>query len=393
MKKRIFISLFIATMVAMLGVGVIEPILPLYAKSMKATGIELGIIFAGFALARGIFAPIIGQFSDEHGRKKLIIAGLVFFIILSICYVFASDPLALTIIRTIQGFSTVLVTAVAQAYVGDITPIGKEGKYMNLFFMSFFGGQALGPYLGGYLSDQYNMKFPFYAMAILSTLALILILFFVSESTATKKHKREHIPLFKSLVPVYKDKPMRGIMTYMFSRGFYRWGFNTFFPILAVKAASISLTNVGLILSAYMLSGAFIQYPSGLAVDKYPAKKVNFILIGGVTSAVAMCIIGYFNSVWMFVLLTVIMGVFSSVSRASAVAIRTERGRIFGMGAATGAFTASLSFGQVLGPIIFGVIADFFSIPIAFVLGGIIGLVGTTMAYIHLKTEVNSSET
>ncbi len=393
MKKRIFISLFIATMVAMLGVGVIEPILPLYAKSMNATGIELGIIFAGFALARGIFAPIIGQFSDEHGRKKLIIAGLIFFIILSICYVFASDPLALTIIRTVQGFSTVLVTAVAQAYVGDITPIGKEGKYMNLFFMSFFGGQALGPYLGGYLSDQYNMKFPFYAMAILSTLALILILFFVSESMATKKRKREHVPLLKSLIPVYKDKPMRGIMTYMFSRGFYRWGFNTFFPILAVKAASISLTNVGLILSAYMLSGAFIQYPSGLAVDKYPAKKNKFILIGGITSAVAMCIIGYFDSVWMFVLLTVIMGVFSSVSRASAVAIRTERGRIFGMGAATGAFTASISFGQVLGPIIFGVIADFFSIPTAFVFGGVIGLIGTTMAYIHLKAEANSSET
>ncbi len=380
-------------MVAMLGIGIIEPILPLYAKSMKATGIELGIIFSGFALSRGIFAPVIGQFSDEHGRKKLIIAGLILFIILSICYVFANDPLALMIIRTSQGFAAVLVTPVAQAYIGDITPTGKEGKYMNLFFMSFFGGQAIGPYLGGYLSDQFNMNYPFYAMAVLSALALVFILFFVPESSAIKKIKKRGTSFYKSLLPVYKDKPMRGIMTYMFSRGFYRWGFNTFFPILAVKVASISLTNVGLILSAYMLSGAVIQYPLGVAADKYPSEKNRFILIGGIISALAMCIIGYFSSLWVFIFLTVVMGVFSSVSRASAVAIRTERGRIFGMGSTTGAFTASISFGQVLGPIIFGVIADFFSIPIAFVFGGVIGLIGTTMAYIHLKAEVSSPET
>jgi MFS family permease len=386
MRKRIFISLFIATMVAMLSLGVIEPILPLYAKSMNATGIELGIIFSGFALSRGTFAPIIGQFSDEHSRKKLIIAGLILFIVLSICFVFAFDPLTLTLIRIVQGFSSVLVTPIAQAYIGDITPVGKEGKYMNLFFMSFFGGQAVGPYFGGYLSDQFNMKFPFYAMAVLSSLALILIIFFVPESTAIKKKKRNGTSFYKTLLPVYKDKPMRGIMVYMFSRGFYRWGFNTFFPVLAVKAAGISITNVGLILSAYMLAGAIIQYPSGLAVDKYPSWKSRFVFIGGIISAIAMCVIGYFNSLLMFVILTIIMGLFSSVSRASAVAIRTERGRVFGMGATTGAFTASISFGQVLGPIIFGLIADVFSIPTAFVLGGVIGLIGTTIASILLKS-------
>jgi multidrug resistance protein len=389
MRKRIFISLFIATMVAMLSLGVVEPILPLYAKSMNATGIELGIIFSGFALSRGTFAPIIGKFSDEHGRKKLIIAGLILFVVLSICFVFAFNPLTLTLIRIIQGFSSVLVTPVAQAYIGDITPIGKEGKYMNLFFMSFFGGQAVGPYFGGYLSDQFNMKFPFYAMAILSSLALILIIFFVPESTAVKKKKQEGVSFYKTLLPVYKDKPMRGIMVYMFSRGFYRWGFNTFFPVLAVKAAGISITNVGLILSAYMLSGAFIQYPSGLAVDKYPSRKSGFVFIGGVISAIAMCFIGYFNSLLMFVILTMTMGLFSSVSRASTVAIRTERGRVFGMGATTGAFTASISFGQVLGPIIFGVIADVFSIPTAFVLGGVVGLIGTTIASILLRPNKN----
>ncbi len=46
----IFTSLLIATVASVLGVGIIEPILPLYAKSMDASGIVIGLIFAEFAL-------------------------------------------------------------------------------------------------------------------------------------------------------------------------------------------------------------------------------------------------------------------------------------------------------------------------------------------------------
>ena len=389
MKKRIFFILFIATLVTMLSLGIITPILPLYAKSMNATGIELGIIFSGFALSRGIFAPIVGQYSDQYGRKKLIVTGLFLFIILSICYILASSPLALTIIRFAEGFSTVLVTPVAQSYIGDITPVGKEGNYMNLFFMSFFGGQALGPYLGGYLTDKFNISAPFYAMATLSFIALIFIVFFIPESQVILNQKKKKQPILKSLLPVFKDKPMQGIMAYFSSRGFYRWGFNTFFPVLAVKFASLSVTNIGIILSVYMLSGSVIQYPFGLLVDKYPQQKINLILIGGLIAAIPMCIFGQFKSMAMYFILTMIMGLFSSVSRASGIAIRTERGRIYGMGATTGAFTASLSFGQVIGPLVFGIIADAFGISTAFFVGGFIGVVGAIAATIFFKSKTS----
>ncbi len=389
MNKRIFISLFIATLIAMLSLGVITPILPLYAKNMNATGLEIGIIFSGFALSRGIFAPVIGQYSDQRGRKMFIITGLILFIILSICYVLAKTPLALTVIRIAEGFATVLVTPVAQAYIGDITPKGKEGKYMNLFFMSFFAGQSLGPFFGGYLSDKFNIDYPFYVMAVLSALSLLLIIFFVPENEAIKVSGKIKKPVFKSLAPVFKDKPMLGIMTYFVSRGFYRWGFNTFFPVLAVKTASLSMTNIGIILSVYMLSGSVIQYPFGLAADRFPKQKVAFIFAGGIISALAMCVFAYFHSMIMFFILTMIMGIFSSVSRASAITIRTERGRIYGMGAATGAFTTSLSLGQVIGPIVFGIIADAFNISTAFLVGGIVGIIGTVAAVIFLKVKTD----
>jgi multidrug resistance protein len=386
MNKKIYITLFIATVITMAGLGIIDPILPLYAKSMKATGIQLGIIFAGFALSRSIFAPIIGQYSDRHGRKNLMIAGLALFTVVSASFVYAKSPLALTLIRLVQGFAVVLVTPVAQAYIGDLTPVGKEGKYMNLFFMSFFAGMAIGPYLGGYLTDQFNIKVPFYAMGGMSLVVMLLVLFFVPESSAVKNHDLKKVPFFKSLLPVFKDKPMIGIMTYMATRGFYRWGFNTFFPLLAIKAEKMSPANIGLVLSVYMLFGSIMQYPFGLMVDKFPSQKVNLILIGGSCSALSMCAVAYSRSMSMFVILAISMGAFSSVSRASALAIRTERGRIYGMGSVTGAFTTALSVGQVLGPILFGVIADISSIPAAFLVGGMVGLIGTIASCIFFKS-------
>ena len=385
MNRKIFVTLFIATVITMAGLGIIEPILPLYAKSMKATGIQLGIIFAGFALSRSIFAPFVGQYSDRHGRKNLMIAGLVLFTAVSVCFVYAKSPLVLTLVRLVQGFAVVLVTPVAQAYIGDLTPVGEEGKYMNLFFMSFFAGMAIGPYLGGYLTDRFNIRTPFYTMGGMSLTVLVIVLFIVPESFAVKRHDEKRIPFFKSLLPVFKDKPMIGIMTYMATRGFYRWGFNTFFPLLAIKAEKMSPAGIGLVLSVYMLFGSILQYPFGLMADRFPSQKVNIILTGGSCSALSMCAVAYSHSMLMFVILAISMGAFSSLSRASALTIRTERGRIYGMGSVTGAFTTSLSLGQVLGPILFGVIADIYSIPVAFLAGGLVGLTGTIVSCIFFK--------
>ncbi|TET83943.1 MAG: MFS transporter [Candidatus Nealsonbacteria bacterium] len=86
MEKKIFNTLFIAVFVSMIGAGIIVPLLPIYAKNLGATGIWLGIIFSGFALARLIFMPIIGKISDRKGRKKFIVFGLLGSSVTSLLY-------------------------------------------------------------------------------------------------------------------------------------------------------------------------------------------------------------------------------------------------------------------------------------------------------------------
>src|SRR5699024_6030496 len=190
---------------------------------------------------------------------------------------------------------------------------------------------------------------------------------------------------FKGFKNVIRDRNMKGILIYLWSRGFYRWGFNSFFPILATRFAHLSKTQVGLALSAYMLAGAVLQYPSGVYADKYVKYRGGFILIGGLLSAICMFVIPSLKSVYGIIAFTLIMGLTSAFSRASTIAIRTERGRVHGMGTLSGASTTSISLGQVVGPILFGVIVSYFNIPIAFYFGGIIGFFGAIMAFWYIR--------
>ncbi|MFB6078688.1 MAG: MFS transporter [Halarchaeum sp.] len=380
-----FVGLFVATGVAMLGLSILLPILPTYANTLGATGLVLGAIMSSFAVSRGVFAPYVGRVSDRYGRRNLLVFGLAFYACLALAYTLAGTPLSLGVVRFTQGFASVLVTPLAQSYVGDITPEGSEGSITNLFYVSLFGGIAVGPTLGGYLNDHYGIAAPFYAMALLAVVAAVLVYVLVPELDPDVRDVQD-VPDFRDAArAAWADYELRGILAYIAARGFYRWGFNSFFPVLMTSAAfGFDGTTIGLLLSLYMAIGGVLQIPFGRVSDDYSEYRIHFIVGGSLVSALAMMAVPLATTLPLLVAVIVAMGVFSSVSRTSAIAIRTERGRIHGMGLVTGAFTASVSAGQVFGPLGFGAMQDTIGLADAFYVGGVVGLFGTAGALYYL---------
>lgn len=383
--KTTFAGLFAATSAAMLGMGILLPIFSPYAKKLGASETMVGVIFAGFALARGIFGPLFGRISDKYGRKNILMLGLCLYAALPLGYTVTHSVLFLGVLWFFQGMASAMVTPIAQSYIGDITPQGQEGRVMNLFYLGLFGGVAIGPYLGGYLADHYSMNGPFYAMIAGALIGLSLVYFGVPESPKVEVPDDEVPGFFDSFKKVMQDTKMKGILYYITGRGFYRWGFNTFFPIYALSIASLTKSQVGLVISGYMVSGTVLQYPMGSLSDRFSKYRPEFVAFGGTLAALCMILVPSAHQFWLLIILVTGMGIFSAVSRASTVAIRTERGRYHGMGAVTGVFTAGLSLGQVIGPVGFGGITDILSIRAAFYVGAIAGLLTTAIAYIYLK--------
>ena len=154
MIQRIFNVLFVAVFAVMLGLGIVAPLMPLYAESLGATGIWLGMIFSGFSLTRALFTPVMGKLSDRWGRKSFISIGLFLYAAISLLYTVAGSVFSLTAVRLIHGVASAMVIPIAMAYVGETTASEEAGKVMGTFSMALFLGMGSGPFFGGLLNDS-----------------------------------------------------------------------------------------------------------------------------------------------------------------------------------------------------------------------------------------------
>ena len=381
--KQVFISLFIAVAVAMIGVGIISPILPLYAKTFAASGISIGLVFSAFSLSRCLLGPLIGRLSDRIGRKRILLIGLASYTLTSVLYAFAMSLWQLGIFRFVQGAAAVMVTPIAQAYIGDITPQGKEGRTMNLFYSAMFLGMALGPLLGGGLSALWSYELAFYAMGILSTVALILVAATLPADHGRAEHGKSRPREIVPLRHVMRNDAVKAIAIYMATRGFWRQGFNTFYPLFAVAVSGLGEASIGIVVSVYMLGGGLLQIPFGYLADRYP--RLPQIVLGSTFAPLALFAVPFVRHVWVIILITFAMGAFSALSRASIIAIRTELGRTHGMGTLAGLQGGSFAAGQMVGPLVSGVVADFLGLGAVFPVGGGIGLLGTGLVMVWLR--------
>lgn len=380
---KLFWGLFIANMAAMLGLGILLPLLSPYAKELGASEFLVGLVFAGYAIGRGLCSPIFGQISDKYGRKNMILVGLFLYGTLPLGYIVSDGVILLAIFWFCQGIASAMVSPIAQSYIGDITPPGREGRVMNLFYLGQFGGVAIGPFIGGFLSDKFTFNTPFYFMIGAAFLGFFLVLFGIPE---IKKTTAAQQPGFKeSFKSVIKDTKMKGVLSYLVGRGFYRWGFNSFFPIYVITLAGLSKSQVGILVSGYMVAGTALQYPCGRLADRFYNNRAELLGIGGAIAAICMFLVPVLTSMFWLVVLVLLMGAVSALPRATTVAIRTERGRDLGMGAVTGVYMTGISAGQVLGPVGFGALSDIFNIPISFYIGGFSGLLTTALAYWYLR--------
>jgi MFS transporter, DHA1 family, multidrug resistance protein len=374
---RIFASLFFATATAQLGLGIISPILPLYASTFAASATEIGLVFTAFSISRALLGPIVGRLSDRIGRRPLILGGLLIYAVVSVLYASAGSLWLLGVFRFLQGIGSVMVTPIAQAYVGDLTPRGREGRYLNAFYASQFIGMAFGPLLGGVIGGTWSYASAFYVMGALSTLALVLVFFTVPVDQTARERRRAKPKPVAPLREVLGHDAVKAMLAYFATRGFWRQSFNAFYPLYAVVAFSVDEASVGLVLSTYMFAEGLLQIPFGFLADRYP--RIRQVVVGSIFAPLIMLAVPFVGSAWAVALLTFGMGAFSALGRASLVAIRTELGRTHGMATLAGIQGSAFAVGQALGPLVTGAVVDAVGLLAVFPFGSAVGCAGTVM--------------
>jgi MFS family permease len=358
MNKKAFWVLVGSMLISMLGMGVVSPFLPIYANTMGASSLEIGLVQAGFNITGIGTLLFIGRLSDRHGRKSFLSAGLFILAVSAIGLMYSTDPVHLIFWRFVQGLGASSHMPIAQAYLGDITPEGSEGRWMGYFNAVLFSGMGLGPLVGGVISDAYSIRTTFLIMAILNILAVIATLLFLKEMPR-KTASRGNTGFLSSL----KSRTMRGACSYCMTTGVGVATLMAFMPLFADVKIGLSATLIGVLLAA-RTPVSLLQSYTGRLADR--CNRRSMVLWGGSLAAISVFVLPATTVFWTLVLAYISVAVGQSVGMPAANAYVVQEGRAYGMGASMTTFMLAMNVGNGIGPVVLGVIADWFGLESAF---------------------------
>jgi DHA1 family multidrug resistance protein-like MFS transporter len=374
--RKIFGTLFFSIFAAVTGVGIVVPLLPVYAHDLGASGLYIGLIFGAFSLSRTFFLPYFGRRSDKKGRKPFIVAGLFSYAVISVAFILSTGVESLIVIRFVQGITSAMIMPVVQAYVGDITPKGKEGWVMGLFNMSLFIGLSAGPLIGGVIKDRFSLNGAFVCMGALSLVGFVLSLVFLPPTAEERVVKKGRAPL--GWWQILSDRTIAGLflfrLAYTACIGII-WGF---LPVFADMEFSVSASGIGILVMLGVLVSGIVQVPMGWLADRLNRKSM--IILGGLVVTGAVYTFEHANGFQDMFWASVVFGIGGGIAMPALMAAAVLQGsRSEAMGSVMALLTVAHSLGMLVGSFMAGVMMDWFQLRQAFVLGALLMATGTAL--------------
>ena len=368
--------LSVALFATMLGNGVVIPFIPIYAQEFGASGVAVGILFGAHSASRTFLLPLIGRASDRHGRKAFLLWGLFGYALSSVAYLLAGSLLTLIVIMALQGVATAMVQPVSMAYVGDLTPKGKEGAYAGYVNTAFLGGVAGGPILGGVIKDLFNMQASFILLGLLSLLSLLLLLFFLPE---VQKHHVAEKKEIASWRTVLSSRPILGVALFRVVYALSSTLIWVFVPLLSASLLPLTTSQVGALISLNVLISTVLQSPCGRLSDRM--NKAVLIGIGSLISGVSLAGFPLTSTFWHLLVLNALVGAGFGLAYPAHMALAMEHTPGSSMGTVMSTLLTVHSFGMTIAPPIFGIVVDYYNLSSMFYSAGLLCVLCTVACY------------
>ncbi|MCM3600758.1 MFS transporter [Robertmurraya korlensis] len=374
-QRKKLIVLMINMFIAIGSFGIIIPILPAYLQSIGQGGTAAGLMIAIFAGAQLIFSPIAGKWTDQYGRRKMIIYGLagltasmfIFYAVDTIWWLYFS--------RVIGGIGAALLVPAIFAYVADITTMEQRAKGNSLISAAMSLGIVIGPGIGGFLTD-YGLKMPFLISAIVSLVAVIFSIIVLKESQQEQAegiHYDDESMVKKLVRSVKMPYFIPLVITLVMSFGLM--AYESVLGLFVDNEFGATPQEIALMITATGIISTIVQlFVVDRLVVNLGEEKVLNIFLGVATVGFLLSI--FASSYMLFFGITLIIFLATSILRP---VLNTLISKLAGheQGFAMGMNNAYMSIGNILGPTLAGLLYDV-NIIYPFVLGLIL-LVFTLM--------------
>lgn len=173
-RSVLLVATFAAFLTPFLG-SAVNLALPSIGKDLNADAIGLGWVISSFILSSAIFLLPFGRLADIVGRKKIFSLGILLFTISTFLIIFTHSITSLIIFRIFQGLSSAMIFGTSLAIITSVFQPGERGKAMGIYITAVYLGLALGPIIGGLLTQYLGWRSIFAFLVPFGIVSLILL--------------------------------------------------------------------------------------------------------------------------------------------------------------------------------------------------------------------------
>lgn len=347
--------IFATLLIDVTGLGIIIPVFPTLIQELTGGSLSEASEYGGwllfaFAIMQFLFAPVLGNLSDQYGRRPVLLLSLLGFALDYLLLAFAPTIIWLFVGRLIAGIMGASITT-ATAYIADISTPEKRAQNFGMVGAAFGLGFIIGPVIGGLLGE-YGSRIPFMAAAGLTFLNFLYGYFILPESLAKSDRRKFDIRRanpFGSLkmlrtYPIISGMVVSLLLIYVASHAVQStWSFFTMEQFSWSEAqVGYSLGFVGLLVA--IVQGGLIRVIN----PKLGAK--NSVLVGMVLYVIGLAFFAFASSGWMMyaALIPYCLG---GISGPAIQGILSGQVPANEQGELQGALTSLVSLTSIIGPV------------------------------------------
>lgn len=373
------------------GFGVVIPLLPFWAQHLGASALVIGLLSASFALVQFVFTPMLGALSDRVGRKPIILGSLLIEALSFALTALAGSLPLLFVARALGGLGASNLGS-AQAVVADATSRKDRARSMGMIGAAIGLGFVVGPALGGVLAPL-GPALPFWVSMGVALLNALLAWAFLPETRTrrTEQSSAHSLGLLEGWRNAFGNTEVMRLVSINLLYIVAFTGMETVFALFTQRTFGWTALQNGLLFTyigviVVVMQGGLV----GLLVKWMGEQRL--LLVGLLLLAGGLLLLPWSTHL---ALLLITMGILSAGDGAVTPIVSTLLSFASpsdAQGEALGLAQGIAGLGRVLGPLAAGSLFTL-SVPLPFLLGGVLALVGVVVALPLLRQGSRSSQT